>query len=41
MDLPGVTGRVLALATITGEDSFETGLEWATPVVDSIEFHAP
>jgi len=41
VDVPGGSGRVLAIATITDEDSFETVLEWATPVVESIEFHAP
>jgi hypothetical protein len=41
LDLPGGSGaRVLAIATITDEDSFRTVLEWAAPVVDSVEFHA-
>ena len=39
VDLPGGSARVLAIATITDEDSFETVLEWAAPIVDSIEFH--
>ena len=40
LDLPGGSARVLAIATITDDDSFETVLEFAAPVVDSIEFHA-
>jgi hypothetical protein len=40
IDVPGGSGRVLALAIFADEDSFETVLEWATPIVDSIEFHA-
>lgn len=40
LDLPGGSARVLAIAVITDEDSFETVLEFAAPVVDSIEFHA-
>ena len=40
LDLPvGSQARVLAIATITDEDSFETVLDWAAPIVDSIEFH--
>ena len=39
-DLPGGSARVLAMVTITDDDSFETVLEWAKPIVDSIEFHA-
>lgn len=41
LDLPGGSARVLAIAVSADEDSFETVLEWATPVIDSIEFHAP
>jgi len=41
LDLPGGSARVLAIVMITDDDSFETVLEWAAPVVDSIEFHAP
>lgn len=41
VDLPGGSARVLAIAIAADEDSFETVLEWATPVIDSIEFHAP
>jgi hypothetical protein len=42
LDLPeGSAARVLALATITDEDSFETVLESAKPIVDSIEVHTP
>jgi hypothetical protein len=33
--------RVLALALITDRDSSETVLEFAAPIVDSIEFHTP
>ena len=33
--------RVLAIAMITDRDSFETVLEFAAPIVDSIEFHPP
>jgi hypothetical protein len=40
LDLPGGAARVLALTTITDEDSFETVLEFAAPIVDSIEIHA-
>jgi hypothetical protein len=39
LDLPGGSARVLAIATISDEDSFETVLDWAAPIVDSIEFH--
>ena len=41
VDLPGGPARVLAIATSADEDSFETVLSWAMPVIDSIEFHAP
>jgi hypothetical protein len=42
LDLPdGSAAQVLALATITDEDSFDTVTEAAAPVIDSIEFHAP
>ena len=42
LDLPdGSQARVLALVTITDEDSFETVAEAAAPIVNSIEFHAP
>jgi hypothetical protein len=42
LDLPdGSEAGVLALATITDEDSFETVLPWAAPIVDSIEFRTP
>ena len=42
VDLPAGSGaRVLAIATITDADSFETVLGFATPIVDSIEIHAP
>ena len=40
LDLPGGSARVLAIAVITDVDSFETVLESAAPIVDSIEFHA-
>ena len=40
LDLPGGSARVLALAVITDEDSFDTVLEFAAPIVDSIELHA-
>jgi hypothetical protein len=39
LDLPGGSARVLAIAMITDEDSFETILQWAAPIVDSIEIH--
>jgi hypothetical protein len=39
LDLPGGSARVLALAIIADEDSFERALELAAPIVDSIEFH--
>ena len=38
---PKDRARVLAIVTITDEDSFETVLEAAAPIVNSIEFHAP
>jgi hypothetical protein len=42
IDLPeGSQARVLALVTITDEDSFERVMEAAAPIIDSIEFHAP
>jgi hypothetical protein len=41
LDLPGGSAQVLAIVTITDDDSFETVLGFAAPVVDSIEFHAP
>jgi hypothetical protein len=42
LDLPaGSTAKVLAIATITDEDSFETVVAAAQPIVDSIEIHAP
>ena len=42
VDLPeGSQARVLAIVTITDEDSFETVLEAAAPIIDSIKFHAP
>ncbi|HET7237023.1 MAG TPA: hypothetical protein VFK59_11410, partial [Actinomycetota bacterium] len=40
LDLPEGSGaRVLAIATITDEDSFDAVLEFAEPIVDSIAFH--
>jgi len=40
LDLPGGSGAsVLALVTISDDDSLETVLEWAAPVVGSIEIH--
>ena len=42
VDLPeGSQARVLAIVTITDEDSFETVREAAAPIIDSIKFHAP
>ena len=42
LDLPaGSRARILAIATITDEDSFETVVGTAKPIVDSIEIHAP
>ncbi len=40
-DLPGGSARVLGIAISADLDSFETVLEWAMPIVDSIEFHTP
>ena len=40
LDLPGGSARVLAIAIISDEDSFERALELAAPIVDSIELHA-
>jgi len=39
VDLPGGSVRVLTMAMITDEDSFETVLPWAASIVDSIEIH--
>jgi hypothetical protein len=39
LDLPGGSARVLAIAVIGDEDSFETVLGFAAPIVDSIEIH--
>lgn len=41
LDLPGGSARVLAIAVAADEDSFETVLGWAMPVINSIEWHAP
>jgi hypothetical protein len=41
VDLPGGSARVLALTTITDEDSFDTVLESAASVIESIEIRAP
>lgn len=42
LDFPGGSNaRVLAIATITAENSLETLVGYAAPIVDSIEFHAP
>ena len=41
LDLPGGSARVLALVTLADEDSFEGVLEWAAPIVESIEFRTP
>jgi hypothetical protein len=39
LDLPGGSARVLAIATISDKDSLQTVLDWAAPIVNSIEFH--
>ena len=41
VDVPGGSARVLAIVTITDEDSFEAVVASAAPIVDSIEFHTP
>lgn len=41
VDLPGGSAEVLAITITADEDSFETVLAWAAPIVDSIEFHVP
>ena len=41
LDLPGGSARVLGIAVHADDDSFETVLEWAAPVIESVEFHAP
>ena len=42
IDLPaGSQARVLGIVIITDEDSFEGVMAVATPIVNSIEFHAP
>ena len=40
LDLPGGSARVLAIAIMSDEDSFERALALTSPIVDSIEFHA-
>ena len=40
LDLPGGSTRVLAIAIMSDEDSFERALELTAPIVDSIESHA-
>jgi hypothetical protein len=41
-DVPaGSSMRILAIAIVAPESRFERAIEAATPVVDSIEFHAP
>ncbi len=41
LDLPGGPARVLVVAMITDDDSFEPVLAFAEPVVNSIELHTP
>ena len=41
LDLPGGSAQILAIAITASEAEFERVLEAATPIVDSIEFHAP
>jgi len=42
LDLPpGGSARVLAIAVMSDEDSFERALSIAAPIVESIEFRAP
>ncbi|HEX5591281.1 MAG TPA: hypothetical protein VFX65_13405 [Candidatus Limnocylindrales bacterium] len=41
LDLPGGSARILVIAISADGDDFETVLEWAAPILDSIEFHAP
>lgn len=41
VDLPGGSARILAIVTKADEDSFETVLAWAAPVIESMEFHSP
>jgi hypothetical protein len=41
LDLPRGSARVLAIAIMSDEDSFERALGLAAPTVDSIQFHAP
>jgi hypothetical protein len=50
VDLPGGSGRVLAIAVIArdpydkvevSQQDFEQVVEAATPIVESIEFHTP
>ena len=40
-DVPkGLSMRILAIAIVASESSFERAVEAAAPVVDSVEFHA-
>ena len=41
LDLPGGSAGVLGIAVAGDEDSFDTVLSWAIPVINSLEFHAP
>jgi len=42
LDLPAGSGaRVLALVAMSDEDSLETVLGFAAPIIESVEFHAP
>jgi hypothetical protein len=40
LDLPGGSGRILAIAIAAPEDRFEQALEAPVPILDSFEFHA-
>ena len=41
VDLPGGSARILSIAINASESSFESVVEAAAPIIDSIEFHAP
>jgi hypothetical protein len=42
VDLPeGSASRIMAIAVVAPEARFDSVLEAATPIIDSIQFHAP
>jgi hypothetical protein len=39
VDLPGGSARILSIAIVAPESSFESVVEAAAPILDSFEFH--